>query len=250
MKRRTFLTLLASAVSERALAQATVLSSCGSVTLSAGTPHNVTIDVNGQSCQSGASGGTPTSVWSASDAAANGMTLSNGGLTFTSTDATDWRTIRGSISKSSGKLYVEYLAVNVVGPIMFGVGSSGISIAVGAYLGSSPYGAGFYAGGGNTFISMGAGGATIATAPFGAAAGDVVSVAIDLDAGKFWLAKNNVWQTGNPSTGATPQVTYVPAQVAPFFPGITSDGVGASWTLQSTAASQKYAPPSGFSAWG
>ena len=55
MKRRTFLTLLASAVSERALAQATVVSSCGSVTLTAGTPHNVTIDVNGQSCQSGAS---------------------------------------------------------------------------------------------------------------------------------------------------------------------------------------------------
>ena len=85
MKRRTFLTLLASAVSERALAQATVVSSCGSVTLSAGTPHNVTIDVNGQSCQSGASGGAPTSVWSASDAAANGMTLSNGGLTVATT---------------------------------------------------------------------------------------------------------------------------------------------------------------------
>ena len=30
---------------------------CGSVTLTAGTPHNVTIDANGQSCQSGASGG-------------------------------------------------------------------------------------------------------------------------------------------------------------------------------------------------
>ena len=42
VKRRTFLTLLASAVSERALAQATVLSSCGSVTLSAGTPHLAT----------------------------------------------------------------------------------------------------------------------------------------------------------------------------------------------------------------
>ena len=87
VKRRTFLTLLASAVSERALAQATVVSSCGSVTLSAGTPHNVTIDVNGQSCQCGASGGAPTSVWSASDAAANGMTLSNGGLTVTTTAA-------------------------------------------------------------------------------------------------------------------------------------------------------------------
>ena len=84
-------------------AQATVVSSCGSVTYTAGTPHNVTIDTNGQSCQVGGGSGTvtPTSVWSASDAAANGMTLSNGGLTVTTTSAS-WGSIRGTISQDIG----------------------------------------------------------------------------------------------------------------------------------------------------
>ena len=51
------------------------------------------------------------SVWSASDAAAGGMTLSNGGLTAAKTVDASYQTIRGSISKSSGKLYVEFLVV-------------------------------------------------------------------------------------------------------------------------------------------
>lgn len=54
MRRRTFLALLASCVSERALAQATVVQTCGSAALTAGRSHHVTVDVNGQSCQSGA----------------------------------------------------------------------------------------------------------------------------------------------------------------------------------------------------
>ena len=66
-------------------AQATVVTSCGSTTLSAGTSHFVTVDTNGQSCQAGVGAAVATSVWSASDAAANGMTLSNGGLTVTPT---------------------------------------------------------------------------------------------------------------------------------------------------------------------
>ena len=34
-----------------AFAQATVVTSCGTASYTAGTPHNVTIDTNGQSCQ-------------------------------------------------------------------------------------------------------------------------------------------------------------------------------------------------------
>jgi hypothetical protein len=34
-----------------AFGQADVVASCGSVTLKAGVPHNVTVDLNGQSCQ-------------------------------------------------------------------------------------------------------------------------------------------------------------------------------------------------------
>ena len=54
--------------------------------------------------------GGATSVWSASDAATNAMTLSNGGLTFTGT-ITGNRSIRNSVSKtSSGKVYMSSLA--------------------------------------------------------------------------------------------------------------------------------------------
>lgn len=41
-------------------AQATVVTSCGSTTLTAGTSHFVTVDTNGQSCQSGAGSGGGT----------------------------------------------------------------------------------------------------------------------------------------------------------------------------------------------
>ena len=69
--------------------QATVVASCGSVTLTAGTQHFRTIDTNGVTCSSGGGGAAPTSVWSSSDATANGMTLSNGGLTVTQSPV--WR---------------------------------------------------------------------------------------------------------------------------------------------------------------
>ena len=42
----------------------------------------------------------------------------------------------------------------------------------------------------------------------------------------------------------------MPATVGALFPGMSfSLWIDGTWTLQSTAASQKYAPPSGFSAW-
>jgi hypothetical protein len=249
VKRRAFLTLLAATVSERALAQATVVSSCGSVTLTAGTPHNVTIDVNGQSCQSGASGGTPTSTWSATDAAANGMTLSNGGLTLSGTAPGLWRTTRSSISKTSGKLYVEFYVTAETSAQIFGLADVGFSIvASNAYLGSSVYSAG---------IGTDAGGCPVAgfdaahyTNTPALAVNDVWALAVDFSVGSIWVAKNNVWSnSSNPATGSLPIVTFTPASVPPLFAAVSFFTGVATVTLQSTAASQKYAPPSGFVAW-
>ena len=77
-------------------------------------------------------------------------------------------------------------------------------------------------------------------------------VAYDLTAGKAWLGLNGVWfSSGVPSTGAVPMASWIaPVLGTTLFPAITGQNTDQGpWTLQSTAASQKYAPPAGLSAW-
>ena len=95
-------------------------------------------------------GGTK-SVWSAADAAANGMTLSNGGLTVTPTGRLDWRLVRGTISKTSGKLYVEFSNNNATASNISncGLGLASAGFVVTSYLGSSVYSGGLYSHYGN-----------------------------------------------------------------------------------------------------
>jgi hypothetical protein len=197
-----------------------------------------------------------TSVWSASDAIANGMTLSNGGLTVVYSGAANWVSIRTSISKTSGKLYVEFsLSTVSASTLMFGLASSGFDIT--QYLGATNYSCGFFIGNGIVYQSAGF---TQNYAPIIAVnmlSGDVFALAVDFAAGSIWIAKNNVWASGttpielDPTTGALPAVSFVPATVGALFAGLSFHASGqGTWTLQPTAASQKYAPPSGFSAWG
>ena len=153
-------------------------------------------------------GGTK-SVWSASDAAANGMTLSNGGLTVTSTIA-GYKTIRTSTSKTTGKWYVEVAAdVTVtVGGEYFGFASSGFNI--GSYLGGSIYSEGtkFLA------VNMVSAGFVSNQLPAGTIGPSVVvGFAIDFAAGAIWTCINNVW-TGNPATGSAPNVSFSRQQLS------------------------------------
>ena len=198
-------------------------------------------------------GGVATSVWSASDAAANGMTLSNGGLTVALTAASN-QSVRSTISQTAGKYYIEFMTPTAPGAeVGFGIASSSFAAAAN-YLGNGNYSFGAYN------VSDGNIGAPAAdfTSHYSAngnpaAANDVWAFAVDLTAGLFWLARNNVWfGSGNPGAGTLPMVTISsPALGQTYFPGIS--GVGPTsgvWTLQATAASQKYAPPSGFTPWG
>ena len=191
---------------------------------------------------------TPTtSVWSASDAAAGGMMLSNGGLTMTPTSTASYKTIRGTIGQTAGKLYVEFLVTTASSdPPMFGVGSAGMAIS--SFLGNSNYSVGLISGG--TFVTGFT--SNYALGGFTIAINDVVGLAVDFSAGSVWISKNNVWvNSSNPATASLPVASFVPATVGALFPGLSPEAPAAgSWTLQSTAASQKYAPPSGFSAWG
>ena len=207
------------------------------------------ITISGWGGSGGGGGGGSTSVWSAADASANGMTLSNGGLTLSGTAPGLWRTTRSSISKTSGKLYVEFYVTAETSAQIFGLADVGFSIAASnAYLGSSVYSAG---------IGTDAGGCPVAgfdaahyTNTPALAVNDVWALAVDFSVGSIWVAKNNVWSnSSNPATGSLPIVTFTPASVPPLFAAVSFFTGVATVTLQSTAASQKYAPPSGFVAW-
>ena len=200
----------------------------------------------GPSINQGAAG-VVSSVWSASDAAANAMTLSNGGLTVAPTSGVPWQSVRGSISKSSGKLYFEVIANVGDADSGIGLGLANAGFTVNTYLGNAPYSFASY------FLpgQYGSGFTAIYGFPgVSAVTGTVLGVAIDFTAGNVWLAFNNAWGSGNPASGANPAATFTPATVGALFPAMAfrtvNNGV---WTLQSTAASQKYAPPAGFSAW-
>ena len=191
-----------------------------------------------------------TSVWSAADAAANAMTLSNGGLTVTPSGTAAWQSIRSSISQSSGKLYVEFKnTVNATTQnILLGMADS--SFVSTNYLGSGGVSFGTNFGGGQ---QQTAGFAAFAGGSVLPVANDVMAWAIDFAAGKIWLAYNNVFVgSGNPATGVNPTWTIAaPATGVPLFPAMTYNGsVCGVWTLQATAASQKYTPPAGFTPWG
>jgi hypothetical protein len=193
---------------------------------------------------------TTTSVWSAADAAANSMTLSNGELTVTSTVNGSYLSIRGTTGHSSGKYYVEFFANHVVGGGYDIEGMANSTFNITTHLGSS--------GSDDSFGVQ----PTVTWASFYChpmynvsqtqATNDVWALAVDFDTGNAWIAQNNVWLGGsNPATGALPIVTWTPANITggPFCPALTFYQTGESWTLQPTIASQKYAPPAGFKAW-
>ena len=199
---------------------------------------------SGFSAWDGGTAPPPTSVWSASDAAANGMTLSNGGLTAAATSGNHY-TIRNTISKTSGKLYIEFLVV-VGEPDDYGLwGVAASSFPITTYLGGAPTSAGIY-NAGNTFVTTGFTANYVVTPA--AVANDVIALAVDFGAGSIWIARNNVWlNSSNPATATLPIVSFVPATVGALFAGVSFGN--STWTLQSQPSQQKYLPPPGFQAW-
>ena len=111
----------------------------------------------------------------------SGGTLANGNL-----DVSGGSAVKGTVSVFTGKWYYEFtLSTNVganpnlnVGVIRSNATSSGFVYDLGNAL--------------------------------GALSGDVIGVALDVDAGKFWIAKNGTWVgSGNPGTGANATISSI-----------------------------------------
>ena len=216
------------------------------------------------------------SVWSTTDATAGGMTLTNGNKTVAGSPTGSWKSIRNTTSKSSGKLYVEFLDTVAQTAPNTAFGFASASFVSTGLLSSSTYSAGIVLNSGGNLVSTGFTKLFDSfPSPHTPASGEVIALAIDFTAGKIWVSVNNDWNIGqstNPATGTNPPITFVPATVGALFPAMSLDesgtrlrdllgarptpnaaqprGAGAgTWTLQPTGSSQKYAPPAGFSAW-
>lgn len=124
------------------------------------------------------------------------ITLSNGNLTATKTATSLWTSVRALTGKSSGAYYFEF-SIDTMNPtanidVMVGVATSTPPLS--SWLGNNAQGW-QYADNGNKGNggTLSAYGATYTT-------GDIIGVAIDLDAGKIWFSVNGTFN-GDPVAG-------------------------------------------------
>lgn len=178
-------------------------------------------------------------TWNPDDKNAN-ITLSNGNLTATAS-GTAHKSARATLSKSSGKWYWEIEIGNPSSLYHYnGVGTAAMSLS--GYVGQDVYGWGCGANGyayhNGNYVPIGV---TFTT-------GDILGIALDIDAGKLWFAKNGTWvNSGNPANGTYPVYSSGLAGVT-LYPatGLFTDGIKITANFGESAFS--YSVPSGFNA--
>lgn len=168
--------------------------------------------------------------------------LGNGNLTITGVSQQYATCIPASMAlPSSGKFYCEFTNTGGSTPIEYGIGiaDSGrqeFNIAVATLFGLH---GGYYRSSGDIWnTSTTQTGSTFTV-------GDVVSIAVDMDTGKFWFAKNGTWQlSGNPAAG-TNEIGTLSGLVGHWFFGCsvaqTDRGI-----FNAGQRAFTYAAPSGF----
>jgi len=179
-------------------------------------------------------------MWDSGYKGAN-ITLSNGDKTFI-VDLTNYNATRGTVFKSSGKLYFElYIDDEVAGQGYHGICTN--QMATNTYVGALTSG---WSLDGQSVLRHG--GST--ASDLGLNDGNVLGVAVDLDNGYVWFAVNNVWvNSGNPGTGANPAFTDSDISSNDIYPAGSGYAAGNSATIRGSLGEFTYSPPSGFSAW-
>ena len=176
-------------------------------------------------------------TWNPNDKGST-ITLSNGNLTVSASSSGD-DSVRATISKCSGKWYWEERVDDSSGDQIVGIGTS--SASLNSLCGYDAYGYGYHRLGykyhNGSYTSYGASWTS---------EGDIIGVALDLDNGKLWFAKNGVWQeSGDPAAGTNEAFSGISGT---FFPMASVHGTGDTRTARFIAGDQTYSPPSGFAA--
>lgn len=183
-------------------------------------------------------------TWNSADKNAS-VTLSDSDLTAESAVGS-YVCVRSIRSKTWGKLYCEFLAVdgaNGVGPEI-GVATSGASLS--NYVGSSSLSWGFFFGMGDTTAKKQHNGGGTAHGYGYGADGDRLMLALDFNAGKIWFGKNGAWQeSGDPAAGTGEAFSNV--ALVPLF--IIASVRTSKVTANFGATAFTYTPPTGFQSW-
>ncbi len=169
-----------------------------------------------------------------------GFTLSSGNSVATLTVTNSWRSVRCTGGLSSGKHYFEFEYTDYIGNAMFGVAGAAASLA--ARIGDSSVGWAYNGSNGQKYHDNAgtAYGDTLVTD------GDIIGVAIDMDAGKIWFSKNGVWQdSGNPAAGTGEAYSGLSGTV---YPALSAYSNSTKVTTQFFASELSHTAPSGFSA--
>ena len=189
------------------------------------TPMDITAD----------SGNSPGNYATLNPLQNGGLTLSNGNLDVAKS-ASGWATTTGTIGISSGKYYFEYTASTAYDNHMIGVVTSDVTLST--YLGNYASGWGYQSNGNKVHADSFTG-----SQPTANSGGDIIQVAVDMDAGKIWFGINGTYiGSGNPSNGANPAYSNLSGTV---FPAVSHAGT-LNGSFNFGARDFSYTPPTNF----
>lgn len=177
--------------------------------------------------------------------------LAGGNLESSSSSA--WQSRPATISVNSGKWYAESYIKSGISTSYYShefgvtVGSDNAPV-VSDYLGSKSYGYAILVK--SDVASYMSNGSYVTTASGTYANGDVMKIAVDVDAGKGWLGVNNSWLGGgNPATGTSPTFTFSASNwVMMAASNYLYSGVSGVSLSNFGQTAFKYSAPSGFKA--
>ena len=182
---------------------------------------------------------TDSFIFNPDDKAAH-LNITNYGMTLDSSSI-GWGSAKTYGFANHSKFYFEVKIDNSpIDQIMIGIGLSDASIAT--YPGGNIYSLSYYGLNGYKYYNATAYG-------FGDAftVNDIIGVAMDIDTGKIWFAKNNVWQaSGQPDVGLNPAFEYSQFISADIYPMIGLYSNSDTVTLRINSSSFDYTPPTGF----
>lgn len=177
-------------------------------------------------------------TWNPSDKGAT-VSLSGSDL-IAGSSSPAFASVRATLGRSTGKYYFEILCTTF-GSTRTGLGDGAFSTST--YVGNSSKSAGFVSGfnTNNGFTLNQAGTISLAN-------GDVLGFAVDGDAGKAWVSKNNTWQlTGDPAAGTNHWISWTPPVT--IYPATSVYETNTSFTLRTKTSQITGSVPSGFSVW-